>query len=565
MKKVDILIKNGKIIDGTGNPWFYGDIGIKDGTIKLIDRKLKVDADRIIDADGLVVAPGFVDSHCHSDGSVVFHPEMEAAISQGITTQTLGLCGTSPYPDKQTYIDLCSNVYGANILWYHKEFAKTNYDWNSLTDYSRLVMERRPAINVVPLIGLGTIMWKAGYQVAAAKDARRITDDEVNKAKELTEQGMMQGAVGLSSAFDYVPERYVDTNDLVPILKVVADYNGAWFPHTRGLATTDGVREGIELAKKAGVALHIAHVNPIPSIQYGDADPLPECLGLVDRARREGMDITFDVIQMGNYVYPHESLKYSWRYFCRMYPARPPEGVESFEQFFKNLEKPEYRDEVRRLVVKHVGEAERYLGPLFQYHLGDVMLIRTGDESLDNKTLGQIGKERGIDPADLFFDISFGISPLVPKGSKAAIIIPEDSEHTMVVEATNHPLAMPSTDFSVFDAPLDYFWSPAAYASFPYYFRSAINHGVKMEEAVRKMTSFPAQSLGLPDRGILKEGLKADIVILNPSEFRNAADYNNPIAKAPGMINVIVNGKLVQDNGVLTLERPGQVILKEIE
>jgi len=561
VKKVDIVIKNGKVVDGTGNPWFYNELGIEDGKIKEMARKLEVEADRTIDTEGLVVAPGFVDPHCHSEGAIVFHPEMEGPISQGVTTQTLGLCGTSPFPDKKTYIELCSHVYGANVLWYHKEFAKSTYDWNSLTEYSRLVMDRRPAINEVPLLGLGTILWKAGFKVAVPAEARKLTAEEMEKMKELTKQGMKEGAAGLSSSFDYIPDRYIDHDDLIPLLKIVADYSGGWFPHIRGLATPEGIREGIEIARKAGVSLHIAHINPIPSIYYGDVSPLPECLGIVDRARREGMDITFNVIQMGNYCYRHDSLKYSWRYFCRMYAAKPPEGIDSVDQFLKNLESPDYREEVKQLAIKHAGDAERYLGPLFQDHLGDVILIKTGDESLENKTLGQIGKEKGINPRDLFFDISFGVSPLVPKESNAFLIVPEDSEHAMVVEATNHPLAMPSSDFPIFSIPPDYYCSPAPYASFPYYYRNAIEHGVRMEEAVRKMTSFPAQCLGLTDRGILRKGMKADIVIFDPAEFRSAADYYNPTAKAPGVSYVIVNGKLVLDNGEQTKERPGQVLL----
>ncbi|MFC2003821.1 amidohydrolase family protein [Chloroflexota bacterium] len=563
---MNILIKNAKVVDGTGNPWFCSDIEIEDGKIKQMERKLAVKADRTIDAEGLVVAPGFVDPHCHNDGPIVFHPDMDNYITQGVTTGVLGLCGTSPFPDKETYLSLLSQVYGGDVFWYSKEFAKSDYDWHSLSDYSSLVMSRRPAVNVAPLIGLGTILWKVGYRASTEKEARRLTAEEIKGAKDLIRQGFEQGAIALSTSRDYFPDRYLVADDYIEPLKVVAEYNRPFFPHTRLLATPDGLKEALEIVRKTGVRMHISHLNVTTNWGwgYGSVNRLPECLGILDTAREEGIDVTFDVIQNMSYCFRLDSLLRQFRYFCREWADKPLEGVESFEQFRNNCQRPEYRAEVREIVTNYIGRAEQYLSGMFAEHLDMTILIKTGDKKTEGKTLGKIAKEQGLNPRDLFFDIAFGVSPLVANCPHAVEIWPFTAGHPNeenVVKATNHPLGMPSSDYPILATPVEYYYSPSAYATASYYYEKAKDYGVRLEEVIRKLTSLPAQVLGLKDRGMLREGMKADIVIFDPEDFRAGADYYNPEEKAPGVSYVLVNGRVVLDNGELTEERPGEVLL----
>lgn len=561
--KVNILIKNGKIVDGTGSPWFRSDIEIESGRISRIARRIDKKADRTIDASGLVVAPGFIDPHCHNEGPIIFHPEMENDITQGTTTQVFGMCGTSPFPDKATYLDFLSKVYGGDVFWYSKMFAKSTFDWHSLTGFCDLVKDRRPAINVVPFIGLGTMLWKAGYKVTTEAESRKPTREEIAKTKELMRQGFEQGAVGLTTSRDYFPDRYLAAGDYVEPLKVVSEYGRVFMAHTRFLATVDGLREAVRIVQKAGVKFHVSHLNVCPNMSHEDVNRLAECLAIVDTAREEGLDITFDVIQNTSYCYGPGSLIRQLRYFCREWAPEQMEGVESFEKFCKAVASPDYRQKVRDIVVNYAGRAEQYLSGFFARHLDSTILIKTAAPELEGKTLGQIARKQGGDPRDLFFDIAFGLSPIVAESPNLVVIWPFTAGHPNdenVVKATNHPAGMPSSDFPVLATKVEYFYSPTAYGTMPFYYRKAIEYGVRMEEAIRKMTSLPAQVLGLKERGMLREGMKADIVVFDPAELRAAADYYNPTAKAEGIRYVLVNGRVCLDSGPLTNERPGEIL-----
>ena len=561
-----LLIKNAKVVDGTGNPWFWSDVLVEDKEIKLVEPKLDVRADRTIDTEGLVLAPGFVDPHDHTDGSFIFHPDMESHVTQGITTEIMGLCGTSVFPDKETFLDSQARFYGTRVMAYSKQFSTSDYDWHSLTEYAKLLMSRRPAINAVSLIGLSCILWKAGYRPVSEADVRKLTAKEIAKMKELIKQGFEEGAPGLSSTRDYTPGQYLELDDWIEPLKLAAQYNLTWFPHTKYVCTPEGLREAVELARKTGVKLHIAHVNAAPNFAHGDVNPLYECLAIIDTARAQGLDVTFDVIQWMNYCYPRGSWIYQLRHFCKVYPDKPLKGTESIEEFRKAAENPAYREEAKNTIEKYVGRAANRYEFLFKEHLDSFILIKTGDERLEGKTLGQIAKGMSTNGRNLFYDISFGVSPILANCSPDTVLIwPLTSGHPNrenVLEASNHPLGMPSLDVPTMAVPVDQYYSPSTYGTFPYFYRNAIERGVRMEEAIRKMTSYPARVLRLTDRGIIRIGMKADMVIFDPVEFRPGNNLYDPTARALGLHYVIVNGRVVLDNGKLTEERPGEFLLR---
>ncbi len=562
---MSILIKNGQVVDASGNPAFHGDVEVVDGKISRIERNLGDGADRVIDAAGLVVAPGFIDPHCHNDGPIIFHPDMENYIFQGVTTGVLGLCGTSPYPDRETYLDFLSKVYGGDVFWYSKEFAKSDYQWRDLNEYNALIMSRRPAVNMAPLIGLGCILWKAGYRATTELEARRLTPEEIKTTVALIRQGFDQGAVALSTSRDYFPDRYLHPGDYAEPLKVVAEYNRAFFPHTKYLATPVGLHEIFGIVRGTGVRVHISHINVCPNWGYGSVNHIQECLGIIDTARDEGIDVTYDVIQNMSYCYGPGSTLRQFRYFCREWADGRLEGLEPFSLFRENCQDAGYRAIVKELVIQNVGRAEQYLAGMFAEHLDKTILIKTGDPRTEGKTLGVIGKDMGVDPSDLFFDIGFEISPIINNSPDTVVIWPFSAGHPNeenVVKATDHPLGMPSSDYPVMATPVDYFYSPSAYGTFPFYYRKAIDRGVPIETVIRKMTSSPAQAVGLKDRGVLREGMKADIAVFDAVEFRCGADYYHPTAKSPGLEYVLVNGGVVLDRGELTAERPGQVLLR---
>ncbi len=221
---MNVLIKNGRIVDGTGNPWYYGDIEVVDGKINRMARKLRTDADRTIDAEGLVATPGFVDTHCHVDGYCLICPDMAPYVFQGITTQTLGLCGHSVFPDKQTFLEVTSTSLGATF--YRNQVIESGYDWHSLTEYRQLVRSIGITIDVIPFIGHGNIQWKAGVRTLKARDVRKPTPQELEEMKRLTRQGMEEGAFGLSEGMDQPPNRYAEEDEIIELAKIAAEYNG---------------------------------------------------------------------------------------------------------------------------------------------------------------------------------------------------------------------------------------------------------------------------------------------------------------------------------------------------
>jgi N-acyl-D-amino-acid deacylase len=556
---MNVLIKNGRVVDGTGNPWFYSDIEIENGKIKRMARKLKVKADRTIDAEGLVVAPGFIDVHDHPEGYILFHPEMEPYVFQGITTETLGHCGISIFPDKETYLGtLASSPWRS--LWWVDEVAESAYNWHSLTEYRQLVRKLGIPINVAPFMGQGTIRWKAGLRIVKPTEDRKPTRKEMEGMKQLVRRGMEEGAFGLSISLDYPPGRYTKEEEMVEILKVVAENNGVFAIHAKDCSTPEGVREAIEVARKAGVRIHVAHIGGYAPMLTGTTYTLPESLGLLDRARGEGMEITCDVQVCSDFGTSVDAVKGILFFICTVWSPQPLKGTETFEMFLENLKNPNFREEVKRTVLKYVGDPCRYLKPFFEEHLDVCTLIKTGSKELEGKTLAKIAKENGVDIIDLYFSIVFGISPIIGESVKPTIIMNfESSEVTK--KACSHWLSTPCMDHTPRQSPEDAPWL-GSYIAMPKFYKNVVDYGLRMEEAIRKMTSLPAQVLGLYDRGILRPGMRADIVIFDPSEYRGAADYYNPNANAAGVSYVMVKGKLVLDNGELTGERPGEILSK---
>jgi len=557
---MSVLIKDGRIVDGTGNPWFYSDIEIENGKIKRMARKLKVKAGRTIDAEGLVVAPGFVDVHDHPEGYILFHPEMEPYVFQGITTETLGHCGISIFPDKETYLaTLAPSPWRA--LWWFDEVAESAYHWNSLTEYRQLVRQIGISINLAPFMGQGTIRWKAGLRVVKPTEDRKPTAKEMEEMKRLVRRGMEEGAFGLSISLDYPPGRYTEEEEIVELSKSLAEYHGVFAVHTKNCSTAGGIREIIEVAKKAGVQLHIAHIGGYATLLTGTTNTLPESLGLLDRARGEGMDITCDVQVCSDFGTSVDVVKGICYFMCTVWAPQPLKGAETFDKFLENLKNPKFREEVKRTVLKYIGDPCRYFKPFFEEHLDICTLFKTGDEKLEGKTLGQIAKKIGVDPRDLYFDIVFGVSPIIDKSIKPTIIMNFESPE-VTKKASIHWLSTTCMDHTPRQSPEDTPWL-GSYIEMPLFFRHLVDSGIRMEEAIRKMTSFPAQILGIYDRGILRPGMKADMVIFNPSEYRGVADYYNPTANAGGVSYVMVNGKLVLDNGELTKERPGEILSRK--
>lgn len=551
---MSILIKNGKVIDGTGNPWFYADVLLESGFITRIGRALQAVEAQVIDATDLYVAPGFVNPHDHTDGIVLFQPEMQPWITQGITTSMCGNCSFSPYPDRDSWLAHTRTNPEVELTTYAAKIRDFPFDWSSLTEYAECVNRNTVGINVVPLIGHGTIRWKAGLR--RDEVATRAQREEI---KALTREGMRQGAFGLSLGLSYPPCRYADREEIESLAAIVAEYDGGIYAHISDLIDERDIFMLGEISAKYRIRMHIPHINPPGKARFKD---LPIALGALETARNRGADISFDVMQFSDWCFRTDAMRHfffflSYNDYYQTFIA----GAETYESFLEHLDYDDFRGQVKTAVTANFPK----VGDFYDKYLseaGHIWLINTGDDAIEGKTINELAAARRVDPIDLFFDIVFGRSKLLAAGVEPGLVAPFLGGEDNIIKASNHPLAMPCLDIptDVTDphvAP----W-PQMYGTFPKFYRNLVTHGTEVEEAVRRMTSLPAQRLGLPDRGRIALGARADITVFDPAEYRTEADYYHPFVPARGVHFVIVNGEIALAHGTPTGVKAGRMLLR---
>ena len=497
----DIIIKSGRIIDGSGNPWYRADLGIKGDRIAeigdLADRKAK----RVIDAEGMVVAPGFIDMHTHTERRMPEIPSVENYTRQGVTTVVGGNCGGSPYPIGEFISDL----------------RKT-----------------RISLNLALLVGHNTVRKKA-----MGRDNREPTPEELEEMKQLVERAMQEGAFGMSTGLKYVPGAYSKTDEVVELAKVVADYGGFYATHMRaeGLGLLEAVQEAIEIGQRAHLPVQISHHKVMGKSMWGRS---MEPLQLVDEAVREGLDITMD-------QYPYTATSTG---LASIFPAWALEGGK--EKRNERLEDPELREEIKQGIIHSI---------IYDRGGGDpaniVIASYSPDSSLEGKNIAEITLVRGKEPtaanaAEIIMDLVYA------DGARGIYhcLAEEDVKRIM-----QHPRVMHASDGSTvkFGAAKPH---PRSYGTYPRVLGRYVREKrvVSLADAIRKMTSLPAQRLRLQDRGILREGLWADIVVLNPRTVIDQATWTQPHQYPTGIDYVIVNGILVIDKGNWTGVFPGKVL-----
>ncbi|MEM7541209.1 MAG: amidohydrolase family protein [Pseudomonadota bacterium] len=552
---MDILIKNGKVIDGTGNPWFYADVLLKDGHIAEIAQRLDVDADRIVDATELYVAPGFVNPHDHVDGIVFFQNEMQPWITQGITTSMCGNCSFSPYPDKDTWLEHTRTNPEVELVTYSEKIREFPHDWSSLTEYADAVNNNTVGINVVPLVGHGTIRWKAGV-----KKDETPTPEQLEEIKALTREGLRQGAYGLSLGLSYPPCRFADREEIDQLAAIVAEFDGGIYAHISDLIDESDIYMLGEISAKHRIRVHIPHINPPGKVRFKD---LPIALGALETARNRGADISFDVMQFSDWCFRNDAMRhFFWFLSHNDYYDTHIAGAESFESFLENLSSPDFKAQVKQAVTENFTK----VGDFYDKYItesGYIWLINTGDEAIEGKTINELAAERNMDPVELFFDIVLQTGDLLPKDVDPGLVAPFLGGEDNIIKASNHPMAMPCLDIPTDVTDPDVAPWPQMYGTFPKFYRNLVAHGTEVEEAIRRMTSLPASRLGLSDRGRIERGYRADITIFDPAEYRTEADYYQPFTPAEGVHYVIVNGEFALERGKPTGARAGKVLLKQ--
>ena len=527
----DVLIKNGRIVDGTGAPWFRGDVGITGDRIVAVGSLSDRPAAATVDATDLVVAPGFIDLLGQSEFHVLVDGRAASKILQGVTTEVTGE-GRSIAPVNDRLIE------EARPSAQHFGVAQ---NWRTLADYfRRLETQSRPAINMATFVGAGGVR---NYVIG--KDDRPATAAELEQMKRLVATAMEQGALGLSTSLQYVPDRFASTDEIVELAKVAAKYGGVYFTHQRSESGRifESVDEVIAISKQAGIPAEIWHLKTAYKSNWGK---MPEVLRRLEQARAGGVDVTAN-----QYPYPRAS-----NGLDACLPLWVREG--GLEKMLARL-----RDPVQRERIKREMEDPDVTGWENQWYGsggGDgVMLSSVLNPELrkyEGQTLTQIGEAMGKDPRDAVMDL------VIADRGESSVIISIMSEED-VRTALQHPLVGVGTDSGAQaeDGKLSESKShPRAWGSFPRILGKYVRdeHLLTLEEAIRKMTSKAAARVHLTDRGILRPGMMADITIFDPAAIHDVSTFDDPKHYSAGVKHVFVNGKRVVAGGAITSQRPGR-------
>ena len=497
----DLLIKNGRIVDGTGTPWYEADVGIVGDRITRVGNLSGATAPQVIDATGLIVAPGFIDPHTHALRGIFDVPNAESALLQGVTTLTEGNDGSSPYPIDRHYAD---------------------------------IQDLRISPNWAVFVGQGTIRQRViGFGL------RKASPQEMDRMKQMVRDAMEQGALGISTGLFYVPGSFTSTEEVIELSKVAAEYNGIYISHIREEAAQliDSVQETIRIGEEAGIPVQITHHKVIGVENWGASI---ESLRLVDEARARGVDVTID-------QYPYTASQTS---INALIPQWAQAGGR--EEMLNRINSPETYSTIKNEVIAKI---------LYDRGGGDpknVFISRNSwDPNMAGKNLAELTMEAGMEPtpenaAEIVFDIIRG-------GGATAVyhaIGPEDVDRIM-----RHPATAIGSDgpVGVFGEGAPH---PRQYGTFARILGHYVRERgvITLEEAVKKMSSQSARRLGIHDRGLITEGYFADVAVFDAEEIIDRASFEQPHQYATGMKFVLVNGEVVVENGTHTGRRPGRIL-----
>lgn len=524
-----IIIENGTIIDGSGKAGYKSDVGIIDGTIKTIGDLSIEKADIKIDAKNLLVCPGFIDSHCHTDiGYAAEFPEVRGKIMQGVTTDVCGLCSTSYAPVGEGHLDEFLKRQ-ANVLAGIKK-SMTVAELIKETD------KKGNSTNMVMFAGNSNVrIHGVGYENRAA------SDEEMDRMKELLKSAMEDGAFGLSSGLTYVPSQFASTEELIELCKVIAPFGGIYNSHMRneGNELVKSVQEVIEITEKSGCKGHCSHLKAAGTKNHGK---VKECLKLIEEANNRGVEVNFDV-----YPYTAGSIDLS---------AVLPQWVlsEGFGNDFEILKNPETIKKIEKDL-----EREDWENIVLQCGYDKIFIGSANNLSqYEGKNISQIAKELNITELEVIFKV------LIDSKAQATIIyyiISEDDLRLLM----QSPYCCIGTDAYARDysgATKGGKPHPRNFGGMPRFIKKYVldEKLMSIEEGVRKITGFPAKIFRIPNRGLIQENKVADITIINPMTIEETGTYLNPATKPNGIEYVIIEGKIAVDKGEFNDIRAGRML-----
>ena len=529
--KFDLVITNGHIIDGTGSPWYSGDVGIKDGKIAAIGNLAGASRTRTIDAQGKVVAPGFIDMLGQSEMTILVDPRLPSKIYQGITTEVTGE-GGSAAPLNEAIIKADQSGYDH----YH-----ITPDWRTFRQYFARLEKQGMGINLASYVGATQVR-----RMVLGDDDKQPTPEQLAQMKDLVRQAMRDGTVGLSTALEYAPAPYAKTDELIALAGEASNFGGIYATHMRNESDSvlEAIDEALQIGKQAHIPVEIWHLKVAGKSNWGR---MPEVVARIDAARKQGIDVSANT-----YAYT------AW--FNSMSAFIPPWAHDGGDaKLIERLKDPATRARIRKDLNTPSkdwdNEWQEIPGP-------EAVLIGVVENPkllpLQGKRLSEVAKLWKEDPMDALFDL------LIQDNAATGVAVFGMSEPDVVL-ALQQPWVSIDNDSSG-TSPEGILGQehphPRAYGTFPRILRKYVReeHKLTLEDAIRKFSALPAQRMRFTDRGVLKAGMWADVVIFDPNTVKDVATFENPNQLSQGMEYVMVNGVPVIDQGKMTGAMPGKVL-----
>lgn len=522
----DLLIEGGRVIDGTGSPWFWADVAVDGEQISAVGSLRGAAARKTIRADGRIVSPGFIDMHTHSDLQPLVDPIHECKLYQGVTTDVIGHDGLGLAPVTAETREILSEQLAA---W--NGLPDFDRDWTTLSQYLDH-FDQGCAVNVATFASQGTVR-----MAVVGMENREPTADEMIRMKAIINQCMREGAIGLSTGLTYTPGMFASDDELVELCEVIRPYQGFYCPHHRnyGVEALKGYADSIEIGRRAGVPVHLTHCHLSFEVNAGRVG---ELIALIDEARASGVEVTLDAYPyLAGQTYMHAFLP-SWA---------QEEGVEGI---LRHLSAPESRARLKE-ELEVTGSDGMQGVPLGWEMLRIGGILGKHDPALIGMGLPEAAQRAGKAPfeffADLLLETRLGVSCLAFFGIE---------EHVRAL--MQHPAHVVGSDGILVGAqPHPRGWG--AHARF--LSRYVRDLGLMTwEEGIRKITSAPARRIGSLDRGLVRPGFKADLVVFDPDELRDQSTYEDPRSNAVGVSDVIVNGVPALAEGQPTGNTPGRAL-----
>jgi len=527
----DVVIEHGRIVDGTGSPWYSGDIGIRQGRIAAIGNLAGAPAKHKIDARGMVVAPGFIDMLGQSELTILVNPRLPSKIYQGITTEITGE-GSSVAPVSDAMLQADRVVY---------EHYGIKPDWHTFRDYFARLEKQGMGINLASYVGATQVR-----RMVLGDDDRAPNAAELDRMRALVRDAMRDGAVGVSSSLQYAPAPYATTEELIALASEAAKSGGVYATHMRSEADAiiPAIDEAVRIGREAHLPVEIWHLKTAGKANWGR---MAEVVAHIQKARDAGVDVTADT-----YAYPA-----GFNTFSAIIPPWAHDGGDA--KLIERLKDPALRARIRKELESPGGnwenEWQEVTGPesILVGAVANPKLL-----PLQGKTIAEIAKLWAKDPIDTIFDLLIEDQAF----TSVAIFIMSEPDIALALEQPWVSLCNDSEGTAPDGLLGKEHPHPRAYGTFPRILRKYVREEKKLTlpEAIRKFSALPAARMRLTDRGVLKQGMWADVVVFDPDTVRDRATFDNPNQLSEGMRFVLVNGVPVIEDGKMTNALPGKVL-----